>query len=52
MTNTINDLSKTTYSEKLANFKIISNAGHHLYLDNTPEFAKVIYKFLGYTKKI
>lgn len=52
MTNTINDLSKTTYSEKLANFKIISNAGHHLYLDNPPEFAKVIYKFLGYTKKI
>ncbi|RCK65686.1 putative cardiolipin-specific deacylase, mitochondrial [Candida viswanathii] len=46
MTNTINDMAKKKYHERLANFKIISNAGHHLYLDNPPEFAKVIYKFL------
>ncbi|EMG47585.1 SPAC6G10.03c Probable cardiolipin-specific deacylase 1 [Candida maltosa Xu316] len=51
MTNKINSLSTSKYSEKLANFRIISNAGHHLYLDNPPEFAKVIYKFLGYVNR-
>lgn len=48
MTNTINQLSINQYSKKIANYKIISNAGHHLYLDNPSEFTKIIYKFLGY----
>ncbi|SLA32749.1 Uncharacterised protein [Mycobacteroides abscessus subsp. abscessus] len=47
MTNEINDLSIDEYSKKLASFKIIKNAGHHLYLDNPPDFARVIFKFLN-----
>ena len=45
MTNEINDLSIKENSEKLASFHIISNAGHHLYLDNPPEFAKIVFQF-------
>lgn len=50
MTNEINDLSIKENSEKLASFHIISNAGHHLYLDNPPEFAKIVFQFLKFKK--
>lgn len=47
MTNEINNLSINEYSKKLASFKIIRNAGHHLYLDNPPDFTRVIFRFLN-----
>ncbi|KAI5949548.1 hypothetical protein KGF54_005425 [Candida jiufengensis] len=47
MTKDINKLSMSKYHKNLADFKIIKNAGHHLYLDNPPHFAKTIFKFLG-----
>ncbi|KAI5970357.1 hypothetical protein CANMA_000597 [Candida margitis] len=48
MTEEINNLSTKEYSEKLASFKIIKNAGHHLYLDNPSAFARAISRFLNY----
>ncbi|WLF81376.1 hypothetical protein PVL30_005173 [Lodderomyces elongisporus] len=45
----INELSVKHGGGKLAQFDIIKNAGHHLYLDNPPDFTKTLYKFLGYT---
>ncbi|CAI5760301.1 unnamed protein product [Candida verbasci] len=50
MTNEINKLSNKKYGKNLAEFGIIDKAGHHLYLDNPPEFAKSIFKFLGFKK--
>ena len=49
MTKEINKLSKEKYNTKLANFKIIPKAGHHLYLDNPAEFEKEIFKVLDYS---
>ncbi|KAI5959742.1 uncharacterized protein KGF55_004974 [Candida pseudojiufengensis] len=48
MTNEINKISREKHLKNLASFKIIKNAGHHLYLDNPPQFARAIFKFLGY----
>lgn len=50
MTQDINALSKNAYGKKLASFKIIPNAGHHIYLDNPDGFADEIFKFIGYTQ--
>lgn len=47
MTKEINKLSTTG---DLASFSILKNAGHHLYLDNPPDFAKVIFKFLNFRR--
>lgn len=44
MTKEINNLS----SKKLAEFKLIPDAGHHLYLDNPSGFISEIFKFLNY----
>lgn len=48
----INQLAKKTSPpiDSLAQFGYITNAGHHLYLDNPPDFAKVVFKFLGFRK--
>ncbi|KAK6198035.1 Alpha/Beta hydrolase protein [Scheffersomyces amazonensis] len=46
MMNEINDLSIKKHNQKLASFKILTNSGHHLYLDNPPDFAKEIFSFL------
>lgn len=48
MTKEINQLSEKSGEGKLASYAIIKNAGHHLYLDNPPDFAKTIFNFLGY----
>lgn len=48
MTKEINHLSEKAGQGKLASYSIIKNAGHHLYLDNPPDFAKTIFNFLGY----
>ena len=42
MTKDINRLA----GKKLAHYDIISNAGHHVYLDNPPSFAHNLFKFL------
>lgn len=42
MTQTINKLA----GRKLAHYDIISNAGHHVYLDNPPSFAENLFRFL------
>ncbi|KAK7679287.1 hypothetical protein QCA50_017674 [Cerrena zonata] len=49
----INQLAKKTSPpiNSLAQFGYITNAGHHLYLDNPPDFAKVVFKFLGFRNK-
>ncbi|CAK9442202.1 uncharacterized protein LODBEIA_P59450 [Lodderomyces beijingensis] len=47
-TREINKLSQKKYHTPLAQFQILKNAGHHLYLDNPPDFARIIFKFLGY----
>lgn len=46
MTKEINRVSALIGYKLLAEFGILSNAGHHLYLDNPKEFAEVITKFL------
>lgn len=46
MVGEINKASKTP----LASFAMLPNAGHHLYLDNPPEFARVFFKFLNMGK--
>lgn len=48
MTKEINQLTKQAGKGELASYAIIKNAGHHLYLDNPPDFAKTIFNFLGY----
>ncbi|ABN66933.1 conserved hypothetical protein [Scheffersomyces stipitis CBS 6054] len=50
MTNEINDLSMKQHSAKMAYFKILTNSGHHLYLDNPPAFAREVFKFLGFRR--
>ncbi|RLV92493.1 hypothetical protein JA1_003182 [Spathaspora sp. JA1] len=50
MTNEINEISIKQSQKKLASFSILPNAGHHLYLDNPPAFAREIFKFLGLRK--
>lgn len=39
-----------TLNRNLLTFATISNAGHHLYLDNPVEFASTVFKFLGVRK--
>lgn len=46
MTKEINRLSEKEGKGVLASFSVLKNAGHHLYLDNPPDFAKVIFKFM------
>lgn len=46
MTKEINKLA----SKKLADYKIVPNAGHHLYLDNPAGFKSEIFKFLASDK--
>lgn len=43
----VNRLSKAKYGTKLSSYALISNAGHHLYLDNPTEFTEVVFDFLG-----
>ncbi|EGW30089.1 uncharacterized protein SPAPADRAFT_63713 [Spathaspora passalidarum NRRL Y-27907] len=50
MVNEINELSIKKSEKKLASFSILPNAGHHLYLDNPPAFAREIFKFLGFRR--
>lgn len=50
MTQEINALLNATHQPNLALFSILKNAGHHLYLDNPPDFAKVVLKFLNFKK--
>ncbi|KAK6460971.1 Alpha/Beta hydrolase protein [Scheffersomyces coipomensis] len=51
MTKEINQLAKKkNYNDELARFRILSNSGHHLYLDNPPDFAKEIFSFLKLKK--
>ncbi|KAI3406484.2 hypothetical protein KGF56_000616 [Candida oxycetoniae] len=51
ITDEINKLSMQQYSKRLAEFAIVKNAGHHLYLDNPPDFAKIVFNFLGFVEK-
>ncbi|KAF5209734.1 hypothetical protein E0198_004045 [Clavispora lusitaniae] len=50
MTKEINSLSEKAGLGKLASYGIIKNAGHHLYLDNPPDFTELIFGFLGLEK--
>lgn len=50
MTKEINLLSEKAGLGKLASYGIIKNAGHHLYLDNPPDFTELIFGFLGLEK--
>lgn len=47
MTEEINRLAAKEGKAPLASYSIIRDAGHHLYLDNPPDFAKLVFKFLG-----
>ncbi|GEQ66742.1 hypothetical protein JCM33374_g405 [Metschnikowia sp. JCM 33374] len=47
MTKEINGLCKAESKPELAEFGIINNAGHHLYLDNPDEFADTLIGFLN-----
>lgn len=42
----INRLSGAKLKKKLSSYALISNAGHHLYLDNPAEFTEVLFDFL------
>ncbi|CAH6720393.1 cardiolipin-specific deacylase 1, mitochondrial [[Candida] jaroonii] len=44
----INELSKKQGISRMAGFKILNNAGHHLYMDNPEEFKDSVFKFLEY----
>lgn len=46
MTKEINRVADLKGQKPLAQFGIISNAGHHLYLDNPKEFGKIFLDFL------
>lgn len=46
MTKEINRVAKLKGEKPLADFGILSNAGHHLYLDNPKDFSSVLFKFL------
>lgn len=48
MTNEINKLSSIAMGKNLAQFSILPNSGHHLYLDNPKDFNKEIFKFIGF----
>lgn len=48
MTNEINKLSNQRIGKNLAQFSILPNSGHHLYLDNPKAFNKEIFNFLGF----
>lgn len=50
MTKEINQLSKQKGGGDLASYGLLANAGHHLYLDNPPDFAKTVLGFLGFEK--
>lgn len=47
MTNEINKLSNSATRKSLAQFSILPDSGHHLYLDNPKGFNNEIFKFLG-----
>lgn len=48
MTKEINRLSEGNGAGELASYSVLKNAGHHLYLDNPPDFSSVLFKFLGF----
>lgn len=48
----INELAKKQGSGRIAGFKILNNAGHHLYMDNPEEFKDSIFKFLDYKEQL
>lgn len=51
MTKEINTLAQEEGMKMpAAEFALISNAGHHLYLDNPKQFADVVFKFIGLRK--
>lgn len=50
MAKEINRLSRKSGEGDLASYSLIRNAGHHLYLDNPPDFARVLFKFMGLKK--
>lgn len=45
-TKEINDLCKSNGNLDLAQFGVVTNAGHHLYLDNPQEFGDKLLDFL------
>lgn len=46
----INRLSINQWNTKLSSFSLITNAGHHLYLDNPAETARKIFSFLNFRR--
>lgn len=48
MAKEINQLLQKRGEGDLADYGILKNAGHHLYLDNPPDFAKTVLGFLEY----
>lgn len=46
VTKEINKLSMAKYGKELSQFKILENAGHHVYLDNPAAFARLVTKFV------
>lgn len=46
ITKEINDLCKSNGKLDLAQFGVVTNAGHHLYLDNPQEFGDKLLDFL------
>lgn len=47
MTKEINRLARARSQPELAQFGKLSNAGHHLYLDNPGDFGRVVTKFIN-----
>lgn len=43
----VENLNRTGNSNQKSEFHIVEKAGHHLYLDNAPQFNKLILNFLG-----
>lgn len=46
MTKEINRVAQKEGVKPLAEFGILSNAGHHLYLDNPEDFSRLLFRFL------
>ncbi|PVH19496.1 hypothetical protein CXQ85_003342 [Candidozyma haemuli] len=46
MTKEINRVAESKGQKPLAEFGMLSNAGHHLYLDNPKDFSNTLFKFL------
>ncbi|CDK26413.1 unnamed protein product [Kuraishia capsulata CBS 1993] len=44
----VKEINEASEDGKLAKYRILSNAGHHVYLDNPPDFERSVRNFLGW----